>query len=371
MPELRRESSTFSASALNQQPRSTGAIVLPRRSVWQRGVGAWVSVLSWANLAAVGLVLFLLCIVSERWWFSAVLGYLPRQLYLVPAAALLVLSLVNRRSAAAINAVSLLLVAGPIMGLSMPVSSPAVAAPGRLAIKIASGNMQLGKGSVRRLMGEIGRFEPDLIVLQEASQGFEPLLEKYADWQQLHLKEFLVLSRYPVRMLDHCKPQAFERWSAVAVEVESPDGPIVVGDVHLMTPRHGADGLTVLSPLTGEGVDEFEWHQRLREDEAAVTRKFFRTFEKSPLLVMGDFNAPTTSSIFTAEWSDLQSAFEAAGWGYGYTSPCNASRLWLTNTPWMRIDHLLANDRWTIESCRIGTTDGSDHRLLFTELRLK
>ena len=155
------------------------------------------------------------------------------------------------------------------------------------------------------------------------------------------------------------------------MEVDTPAGTVQFGDVHLMTPRHGASGISVMSPLTGAGVEEFEWHQRLREDEAAETRAFFDRQAGPPRLIAGDFNAPTTSSMFTDHWSGYASAFETAGWGYGYTSPCNADRKWLPNTPWMRIDHLLADDRWSILSCRIGKSDGSDHRLLFTEAALR
>lgn len=349
--------------------RIAGPVVLRPAPTQTCRVSGWVKTFTWCNLAAVALAFLLLCVVSERWWFSAVLSYLPRQLYALPSIVLLPASLVTSRRIAWVNAVALLVVVGPIMGLTMPVgtASEATAEP----LRIASGNLQQGQGSLRKLLLEIEAFEPDVMIFQEAAQGTEPFLETYAGWEAVHLQSFLILSRYPLRVVDHCRSPAFQRWTAILVEVETPSGPVRIGDVHLMTPRHGASGLTVLSPLTGEGVEEFEWHQRLRDDEAAQTRKFFDQHAGPPLLIAGDFNLPSTSSLFTEHWSGFQIAFEAAGWGFGYTSPCNASRKWLANTPWMRIDHVLADDRWVVQSCQIGESDGSDHRLLFTEAAVR
>ena len=87
-----------------------------------------------------------------------------------------------------------------------------------------------------------------------------------------------------------------------------------------------------------------------------------------PLIVVGDFNTPTSSNLFQEFWGDLQSAFDVAGTGYGYTSPCKTHRFWLPQTPWARIDHILCSRHWTIRECHIGHSNGSDHRLIAAEL---
>jgi endonuclease/exonuclease/phosphatase family metal-dependent hydrolase len=331
----------------------------------------WIVRLSWANLAAVGLVMLLLCFLSERWWLSALLTYLPRAPYAFPALLLLVASLVWRRGSAWVNGLSLLLVLGPIMGFTTPVASSPAPSPGRTTLRIVSANAQEGRGSLLRLLHEIEQFQPDIVALQETSRGCESLAEHFADWHVVHLRAYFVASKYPVRVVDHCKAEAFQRWSALLVEIDGPDGPFLLGDTHLMTPRHGATGMTVLSPITGTGVEEFEWHQWQRQLEAETTRDFIDRHHTRPLLMMGDFNAPTTSSLFATHWGDLQSAYESAGTGFGYTAPCNTDSVWPQNTPWVRIDHVLADDRWSIHDCRIGTLDGSDHRLIFAEVSLK
>lgn len=336
-----------------------------------RDAGWWVRTFAWLNLAAVVSLLVLICGVSERWWLSALLTYLPRQPYAIPALLLLPATLLTCPKLAWTQLVAIVLVLGPLMGPTAPAAASGVPGHGRHALRIVSGNLQEGRGSMRKLMAEIEPFRPDIVVFQEAAQGCEPLLQMFADWECVHLNSYFIGSRYPLRVVDHCRAKPFDRWTAVAVEIDTPDGPVLVTDIHLMTPRHGASGISVLSPLTGAGVADFEWHQELRDAEAAETRTFLERLPDRPRLVLGDFNAPSTSSMYRAHWADWQNAFDTAGWGYGYTSPCNAGRKWLPNTPWMRIDHVLADDRWTIHACRTGTTDGSDHRLLFTELSLK
>lgn len=331
----------------------------------------WIAALSWGNFAGVLLVMLLLCLVSERWWLSALLTYLPRQLYALPAAILLPGALIVCRRAWWQNVLSLLIVLGPVMGFSMPTSSPpATAATGRTPLRIVSGNVQEGSGSLIRLMQEIERFEPNLVVLQETIRGCDELHETFSDWRRVHVGSYFVASKFPLRVVDHCRSRAFDRWTTVLVEVDLPGGPILLSDLHLSTPRHGATGLTPFSLLTGDGVDDFVWHQELRRQEATETREFLDRYRQRPLLVMGDFNTPSTSSLYREFWGDFQNAFEAAGYGYGYTAPCNTDTWWPRNTPWVRIDHILADSAWIVHSCHIGRTDGSDHRLMFAVLSL-
>lgn len=332
---------------------------------------AWVRTLAWLNLAAVTLAVVLICGVSERWWLSALLTYLPRLPYALPALLLLPATLVTCPSAAWTQLVALVLVLGPLMGPTLPSQAATAPDAGRHVLKVVSGNLQEGRGSLRKLIAEIEPFQPDVVVFQEAAHGCETLFQLFDGWEIAHLNSYYVASRYPLRVVDHCRVKAFDRWTAVAVEIDTPDGPVLVTNIHLMTPRHGASGISLLSPLTGAGVADFEWHQELRDEEAAETRAFIDRLPERPTLLLGDFNTPTTSSQFQRHWADLQSAFDVAGRGYGYTSPCNTSNRWPANTPWLRIDHVLADDRWAIHNCRTGATDGSDHRLVFTEVSLR
>ena len=74
---------------------------------------------------------------------------------------------------------------------------------------------------------------------------------------------------------------------------------------------------------------------------------------ESPILIGGDFNMPSDDSTMSALKANYQFGFEQAGWGYGYTRP--------TRLPWIRIDHILASQDWSVRSCQVGPDFGSDH----------
>jgi endonuclease/exonuclease/phosphatase family metal-dependent hydrolase len=210
-----------------------------------------------------------------------------------------------------------------------------------------------------------------VIALQETSWGVEPLAGHFAGWHTVHVGEFWVSSRHPVRVIDECTPKAFERTTAILCEIEAPQGTILVCNVHLSTARHGLTDLRWHSPFSGAGVDDLEWRQWQRRLEAEETVRFIAEHAQRPLIIVGDFNTPANSTLLTDVWNGYTNAFDAAGWGYGYTSPCNTGRLWPANTPWLRIDHILCDDAWQVHRCAIGKSAGSDHRLIYAWLSLR
>jgi len=331
--------------------------------------------LSWVNLAADVLIAILDCGISESWWVSAALTYLPRVPYAIPAIALLILSALFALRLLWVNAISLLLVLGPIMGFSSPVEEVSTPAAERTVLRVVSCNIQDGTGSLPRVLLELDSLEADIVALQETAHMIEPLEEHFAAWQRVQVGEFFVASRYPVRLVRECYSEGFKRRSAILCEVETPDGPVRLVNLHLQTARHGLAELQLSSLLTGDGIDNFEFWQRQREEEAAHVSKWAESsiavVRTTPQIVVGDFNTPTTSSMFMAHWQSFTSAYETSATGYGYTVPCNTRRLWPGNTPWARIDHILVNDAVAVHSCRIGTQDGSDHRSITARLSLK
>jgi endonuclease/exonuclease/phosphatase family metal-dependent hydrolase len=331
-------------------------------------VVAW---LSWMNLAAVVGAFVLLCVVSERWWVSAALTYLPRAPYLIPAGVLLVAALVIRRGVAWVNLLSLIIVAGPLMGLSVPTNSSQAATASGPTLRVLSCNVQNGLSSLPRLLVEIDRVEADVLVLQETQTGVEDLEDYLKDWHNVHVGELWVASKSPVKLISECHVHSFDRRSAILCEVETEFGPVLIGSVHLNTPRYGLTELRWHSLLSDAGVDEFKEFQLQRAYEMKETRTWLNeTTNGRPFLLAGDFNTPTTSSLFAPVWGDLTSGFEAAATGYGFTAPCQ-TRIWPSNTPWVRIDHLLCSKDWSVAQFEIGHTNGSDHRLIWADLSLQ
>jgi endonuclease/exonuclease/phosphatase (EEP) superfamily protein YafD len=334
----------------------------PPRAILIRKVVTW---LSWANLAALVGVFVLLCVVSERWWLSTALAFLPRSPWGIPAAVLLVASLLRTPWMAVVNGISLILVAAPIMGLTMPSATPS--APGPESLRVITSNIQFGSANPKRLAGEMERLKADLVLLQEAHDGSDEFEKLYRSWSVVHVKEFWVGSKYPVKLIGEFRCEAFDRLTAIACEVRTPGGPIVVVNAHLATPRYALGELRWHTPLTGAGVEAVEDFLSNRRQEAADLRKFADEVAGGrPVLLGGDLNTPALSSTLAETWAGWTSAFDVAGNGYGYTSPCNTDSLWPNNTPWVRIDHVFCDARWSVHSAEIGTTNGSDHRLLFT-----
>jgi len=163
----------------------------------------------------------------------------------------------------------------------------------------------------------------------------------------------------------------FDRLAAVTYEIESPRQVFRLTNLHLMTPRFGLQALSLGSIATGEGPEQLESHTRRREAEAAVISEFIRTSGAGrPQVVCGDFNMPSFSSIYRSYFAEYINAFEDQNFGYGFTAPCNTQTLWPNNLPWVRIDHVLTTRAWSVRNCRIGKSNGSDHRMVACELQM-
>ncbi len=329
--------------------------------------------LSGLNLALVIGLLLLLFVISERWWVGTVVTYLPRSPWLVPSIVLSVAGWLWHRPSLWANLLAFLLVLGPVMEFRAPWLADTRPGPRAAAtapsLKLVSANVQGYKPDFPAILEEIARFRPDVVVLQEA-RGENPLLVRFfPDWQRVHIDYYWVGSRYPITLKHTCQTAAFDRVAGIIVEVETLEGPITVANIHQMTARRGLAELSPGELATGAAQAGLEEFQLLRMAEANELREQLREHVGTrPFLVAGDFNTPTSSSLFQHTWRDLTSAFDQAGTGYGYTSPIKPQQYWISNLPWARIDHILASPEWTIRDCRVGTSHGSDHHLIYAEL---
>ena len=78
---------------------------------------------------------------------------------------------------------------------------------------------------------------------------------------------------------------------------------------------------------------------------------------------MGDFNAPSESTVFRRCWSPWTDAFCAVGWGLGFTKNSEKAG-WSYGS---RIDHILASPQLRPVRCWVGADIGSDHLPLLAE----
>jgi len=89
------------------------------------------------------------------------------------------------------------------------------------------------------------------------------------------------------------------------------------------------------------------------------------------MIVVDDFNIPSSSCVDCESFGDLTNAFESAVFGFGFTALCKGFRHWPSKTPRPCIDLVLANPSCEGREYRIGEHDGSDHRLISVVMQLR
>jgi endonuclease/exonuclease/phosphatase (EEP) superfamily protein YafD len=265
------------------------------------------------------------------------------------------------------------MVLGPIMGFSLPVSRwlsehPRTNGP---SLKIVSCNVQDFEPDFSSVLAEVGKLNPDIVAFQDTSIGSKLFVRYFESWHSIHSGEFFVASRYPVKLLTVGHFDAFDRDAIVKCEIELPTTKVILFNLHQMTPRHGLRALDLSSPITQHGSDRLTRYLELRAEEAAAVRNFVNeSIDDTPTIIVGDFNMPYESSLYQRNWLGFQNAFNTAGTGYGFTFPCTRQYRWPAGMPWIRLDHILTDSSWTIQSCTVGATNGSDHRLIAATLSL-
>lgn len=327
-----------------------------------------------AHVVGAAALWFLIWDVSESHWLGSVVTFLPRLPWLLPGTLLLVGSLLTRSKAFWINLATTLFVLLSVAEFNVPRQygdeSASATARDERTLRIVSCNVQNFAPDFSLVLREVQRAKPDVVAFQEALRPPRLLLEHFEGWHQIHVRGLWVASKWPLRLLGECQSDVFSHLSGIAVEVDAPFGKFVLADLHLMTARKSLVELRPLELVSGDSQLTLAGATVERMEEARQARAFVTEHSSElPVIVTGDFNMPTSSSVYRASFGDFTNAFEASAWGFGFTAPCKRFRWWPTNTPWQRIDHILANESWHVRDCQIGQWDGSDHRLVSATLR--
>jgi endonuclease/exonuclease/phosphatase (EEP) superfamily protein YafD len=82
-----------------------------------------------------------------------------------------------------------------------------------------------------------------------------------------------------------------------------------------------------------------------------------------PSLVAGDFDMPSESAIYRRHWGSMHNGFSRAGVGFGYSRRAG----WIH----LRIDHVLADDDWVVQSAQLLPDYGSDHLPMMVDVALR
>jgi vancomycin resistance protein VanJ len=334
--------------------------------------------LSLADFAIVALATGMLWIVSERTWWGTLFTFLPRHALLAAPALLLLCSLFTHRRSILVNLAAMILAAGPLMGGRIPLGGFGGESASEATIRIVSCNVQCFEPDFELVVDEIKDIAPDVVTFQEAIGDSALLPRAFPGWHILREDQYLIGSRYPLHRVDLCEKGDFAHPPALTVRIDTPQGSFLLHDLHLTTPRYGFQKLNLHSVLDGSGPRSVESSTERRLAEANRVRAYVDKIDGTkregrllPVVIAGDFNTPSVSSLYRAVWTSFTNAFDKVGLGFGYTAPCTNHRHWFNDVPWVRIDHILADDHWSVATCKTGHSKGSDHRLIWAALSLR
>ncbi len=303
--------------------------------------------------------------VAERWWPTLLLTYVVQYPLLLPAAALLLVSLLVWESRAVmVNLLALLLLAFAFLGVAPPHWPSAAPAGARLRVMTlnAAYLKQLTPGDLAGLAAE---HHLDLICLQEASglryrDTAGEFLRELPGWRLVAEGQLPVLTRLPVRGWQ-VHPYTKGRRVAVAVQVEVEKQVVTVVNTHFSSvypPNRFRQDWRKLAAYVQEmaAVRETEAEELLALVQA-------RQAKSEPVLVMGDFNTPPRGLLYRRLTAPLRDSFAATGTGTGYTFP--------SVSPRYRIDYLFAGRGVTPRRCQRLPVQVSDHCPVVGELVIR
>jgi endonuclease/exonuclease/phosphatase (EEP) superfamily protein YafD len=314
--------------------------------------------------------------VGEAWWVSTVGLYLPRIGFALPLPFLaLALHLGRMRWLLGLQGIGVVLILFPLMGFVLP--WPVTHRDGP-TLRVLSFNVNSGHSGVTVVMDEIARYSPDLVLLQETggNQAFLPPLKALYPTVEVS-GQFVLATRYPLvasgESLVETPPPAPEPESFQRRVLDTPLGPIVVYNVHTVSPRGPLYNLRGQSGLTREIASGRVFHsaaapkiEKNANRRASQVEAFSAAAAKETgsVLVAGDTNLPGLSPVLHRFLSTYDDGFERAGWGFGYTFPTDKWR------PWMRIDRIMTNDPLRFVRFEVGESRAaSDHRCVVADLQ--
>ncbi len=313
----------------------------------------------WLYLAGVFGVWMLFRWAGDRWWLATLLLFGPRWFWALPLLLLAPLALLFKRKLLWIHVPTTLMLLIPIMGFSVPWRTLGRHNTGK-SIRVIDFNMDGANGDQDGFLRYIDKVQPDIIACEEFAA--QPnILSSGLQQRGWHIDgsggAIFFASRFPITSTI-CVPTV-EKWRTLAAfyVVQTPEGNVNFVNLHLETPRWGLEALmqgrrSQIAPMIQNIARRWDESEEISARAAAL---------HGPVLIAGDFNLPGDSAIFRDNWSRYQDGFAVAGFGFGYTK---FTRKW-----GIRIDHLLADQTWSVVSSYVGPDLGSDHHPVITEVQ--
>jgi vancomycin resistance protein VanJ len=322
----------------------------------------WITVVAYLGLALVSAAgVWLL---ADRWWPATVLLFGPRWIVALPLVVLVPAALLVDRPLLAPVVAAGLIALGPVIGLHTGWRRVFVSPDPERDIRVMSFNTEGGRGVSWTPTGVLDALEVDIAALQECTADVADRVRSVGGWHVDVRGGACLFSRFPILAVTQMDREAFLAAGGAGLVVTYVlalgDREVRLTNVHLETPRAGLEAIR--AGRIDEGAPLLEGKSALRTIEHRFARRWVDTLP-SPRLVLGDFNSPPESPMFREYWGGWQNAFSLAGRGLGGT------RLngWIR----ARIDHILADEAWTVVRSWLGPNLGSDHAPILADVRLR
>jgi endonuclease/exonuclease/phosphatase (EEP) superfamily protein YafD len=337
----------------------------PKKGGWASF--SWVQTISLAYLGWLIAVLVVMRTLGDLWAPATVLLFLPRFAWLAPLPLLAWWTWRRKgRWLWLVQALSALMVLGPIMNFHLPVARLFRDPPSPDRLRVLTLNQGVRPLDLEQLKAILQREKIDVVCFQEGpikGGGADPKLVKDLTAQGWHFgKANMIASRFPIASESDYHEDTFPEygfWNVRIYQIEfrtRAGRKARVANIHMPTVRKGFQKL-----FEGD-LGAIGRLNRWRQTQVVELASRTLGATEDPIVLAGDFNTPADSRLLDMLHKLGRFGFEEVGFGYGYTRP--------SLLPFVAIDQVVASPEWVFTRCEVGPDVGSDHLPVIAELAL-
>lgn len=314
--------------------------------------------LSVFNFAFLCLIAAIEYLGNLNFWPTALLVFLPQQIFAIPTFGLLVFcAWKKRRGYFLANLAALFFVGFYFLGFNIPLRTrPAVSGK---TMRVLTYNIRYGSLGNQEIIKVIKNENPDIFCLQEVipkgswPDPFPALKKQFPEYSVARYGQLVTFARWPIHQQKTHRLAARSDFGILETQIKINGKNLTIFNVHLSNP---------VNSEIAQWPRQIQIRTKIRERQFALLRRLVQQ-QQSSYLIAGDFNTPPRVR-YHSELNGLGTdVFKASGWGFGYSFPAFF--------PMMRIDYLWASKDFQPRSSRVLASRASDHRALTAQLALE
>ena len=313
----------------------------------------------WLYLALLVTVCLAIYWGGDRWWLSTIMMFGPKWIYVAPLPILVIwlaVARASRREWLTLLVVTCVLLF-PTMRLCLPWRTLVVSR--RADIRLLTWNTGGNEVDTDPFKALIARVDPDIICLQECRVDLGTVFPE--SWTILRSGNIVIATPWDCDsqtvMTRQHPPSRWPRPICHLIQVHLGAKSFHIATLHLQSPRYGlvevTDSQTMIAPTRRMLL--VAQTQNRRAESNQVSQRLADV--DGPLIIAGDFNTPTCSTIYRECWGMYKNSFSIAGFGIGNTVRVEQGGFQFA----ARVDHILTSQHWAYTECWVGPDVGSDH----------